>query len=96
MKMKKQLLACALVLSLGVAAGTLPQGAINPPTAQLTLHVGAFALASSVVKRVEDMFWPRYDRPQPDSAGCMPWTLDVRCTGRPPSPFDRPVFRPFG
>ena len=96
MKMKKQLLACALVLSLGVAAGTLPHGAVNPPTAQVTLHLGSFALASSVLRHVTDRFWPHGNRlPAPDSAGCMPWTLDMRCTGRPRSPLDRPLFRGF-
>lgn len=67
MKMKKQLLACALVLSLGVAAGTLPQGAINPPTAQLTLHLGAFVLVlPPLPSMMDELGRPRWLRPGRD------------------------------
>lgn len=83
MKLKKQLLAYALVLSLGVAAGTLPQGAINPPSPQLAHHLGTLMGWWALLP---------YDQrfPQPDSAGCYPWTLSVHCTGRPPLPGEQP------
>lgn len=84
MKMKKQLLACALVLSLGVAAGTLPQGAINPPAAQLAQPLGS-VWAGAFVARLAKRLWP-----QVDSAGCLPWTRSGHCTGQPPFPGDKP------
>lgn len=73
MKMKKQLLAGALALGLGIGATSLPQGTVAYPTAQVGHTVTMFTL--SMARNLA-----RFQR---DSAGCYPWTLSVHCTGTP-------------
>lgn len=83
MKMKKHLLAGALAVGLGVGAASLPHGAVALPSAQVG-HILALWNLSSVADKLA---WF-----QRDSAGCLPWTRSVHCTGTPPlgPRFDRP------
>lgn len=79
MKMKKHLLASALVVGLGVGAVSLPQGAVAAPNAQVLRLLAQWT----------PLVFDRLGFFERDSAGCYPWTLSVHCTGRPPSPSDR-------
>lgn len=74
MKMKKQLLAGALAVGLGIGAASLPQGDVAAPTAQLG-HPVLLRLAL-----MADRLWSM----ERDRVGCRPWTLDKRC--RPDTP----------